>query len=128
MQFRNKRNESQSSRNEKNLPVSPIDFNRLGFFLHRSTFHFVQDPFRQAKLLAQAAIEYASGKIDFTSDPPLNVPDKYKDMIWFVLPFDIAMLMLNEKKMGEETICDVNTIPFIPDDAKVKRNSIENSI
>jgi len=98
MQFRNKKNESQSSRNEKNLP----------------------DPFRQAKLLAQAAIEYASGKIDFTSDPPLNVPDKYKDMIWFVLPFDIAMLMLNEKKMGEETICDVNTIPFIPDDAKAR--------
>lgn len=83
------------------------------------SFLSFQDPFHQAKLLAKHAIEYATGKIDFTADPPLNVPEKYKDMVWFTLPVDIALMLLNDKRMGEESLCDVNAIPFIPDDAKV---------
>ncbi|CAF5077728.1 unnamed protein product, partial [Rotaria sp. Silwood1] len=35
------------------------------------------DPFREAKALAVDAVRYALEKVDYTSDPPLNIPDKY---------------------------------------------------
>jgi hypothetical protein len=87
-----------------------VDNNQIVFF---------KDPFRDAKLLAADAVRYARETVDFTADPPLNVPDKYKNMIWFALPIDIALMMLKQNETGQEQSCDVNTIPFIPDDAKV---------
>lgn len=47
------------------------------------------------------------------------MPEKYKNMIWFALPSDVALLLFKERETGQEVVCDVNTIPFIPDDAKV---------
>lgn len=76
--------------------------------------------------MAAEALRYAFETIDFTLDPPLSVPDKYKNMVWFALPLDIAMMMVNEKTTGEAAICDVNSIPFIPDDAKVSDRLLES--
>ena len=36
------------------------------------------------------------------------------------------MMMVNEKTTGEAAICDVNSIPFIPDDAKVSDRLLES--
>lgn len=86
-------------------------------------FHFsFQDPFHEARNLAAQAIKLALQSIDFTLDPPLNVPEKYKHMVWFALPMEIVMAMLGEIKNGAEVVGDVNTIPFIPDDAKVNQD------
>jgi hypothetical protein len=41
-------------------------------------------------------------------------------MVWFALPIDIVLMMLKQKKTGQELTCDINSIPFIPDDAKVR--------
>ncbi|CAF3941093.1 unnamed protein product [Rotaria sordida] len=86
-----------------------------------STTHgekYIPDPFREAKILAVEAMRYALQVIDYTSDPPLNVPDKYLHTVWFALPIDIALMMLKRKETGKDPNCDINAIPFIPDDAK----------
>jgi hypothetical protein len=72
--------------------------------------------------LVADAVRNAIGSIDYTSDPPLNVPDKYKHLVWFALPIDIALLMMKQVETGQELHADVNSIPFIPDDAKVSLN------
>jgi len=41
-------------------------------------------------------------------------------MVWFALPIDIALMALKQKETGQELDCDVNSIPFIPDAAKVR--------
>jgi hypothetical protein len=83
-----------------------------------------KDPFREAKLIASDAVR-ALGSIDYTSDPPLNVPDKYKHMIWFTLPIDIALMMTKSNDNEHESMCNLNTLPFIPDDAKVNADHIQ---
>lgn len=62
---------------------------------------------------------YAMESVDYTSDPPLNIPEKYQHMVWFALPIEIALMMLTINETGEDVDCDINSIPFIPDDAKV---------
>lgn len=47
------------------------------------------------------------------------MPEKYQHMVWFALPIDIVLALLKQKETGQEPYCDVNHIPFIPDDAKV---------
>jgi len=79
----------------------------------------LKDPFREAKLIAADAVRYALNSIDYTSDPPLNVPDKYKHMVWFALPIDIALMMFKQKETGEEMKCNIDSVPFMPSDAKV---------
>ena len=86
-----------------------------------------QDPFREAQLIAAEATRHAFANIDFMSDPPLSVPDKYKKMVWFALPIDIVLMMVNPTKGGREAVKDVNAMPFIPDDAKVKISRIRHS-
>jgi hypothetical protein len=41
-------------------------------------------------------------------------------MVWFALPIDIALMALKRKETGQELDYDVNSIPFIPDAAKVR--------
>lgn len=82
-------------------------------------FYYFQDPFREAKILAASAVKYALDAIDYSFDPPLTVPDKYKATVWFALPIDIASMLLKQKQ-NQDMNCDVNSIPFISDDAKVK--------
>ena len=40
-------------------------------------------------------------------------------MIWFALPIDIVLMWIKQQENIEDIHCDVNSIPFIPDDAKV---------
>jgi hypothetical protein len=87
-------------------------------------FSSLKDPFREAKLLAADAVRLALETIDYTSDPPLNVPDKYKHMVWFALPIDIALMMFKQKETGEEIHCKIDSIPFMPSDAKVSSYQI----
>ncbi|CAF2071588.1 unnamed protein product [Rotaria magnacalcarata] len=94
--------------------------------------HF-PDPLREAKTLVGNALKYALEVVDYTSDPPLNIPDKYQHMVWFAVPIDIALMLFKQKETGQEPQCDVNSIPFIPDEAKkkildsMKTKSIENT-
>ncbi|CAF2342856.1 unnamed protein product [Rotaria sp. Silwood2] len=78
----------------------------------------LSDPFRQAKQLAADAVRHALNSIDYRSDPPLNVPEKHKHLIWFALPIDIALIMMKQKDHGEKVHCNIDSIPFIPLDAK----------
>jgi hypothetical protein len=92
---------------------------------------FSKDPFREAKLIAADAVRYALNSIDYTSDPPLNVPDKYKHTVWFALPIDIALMMLKQKETGEKINCNIDLVPFMPSDAKVnlfKKNKKKKKI
>ncbi|CAF4139730.1 unnamed protein product, partial [Rotaria magnacalcarata] len=88
---------------------------------------------REAKTLVGNALKYALEVVDYTSDPPLNIPDKYQHMVWFAVPIDIALMLFKQKETGQEPQCDVNSIPFIPDEAKkkildsMKTKSIENT-
>lgn len=43
-------------------------------------------------------------------------------MVWFALPIDIALMLVKQRETGQEPKGDVNSIPFIPDDAKVSFN------
>ena len=49
-------------------------------------------------------------------------------MIWFALPIDIALMILKQNETGQDSYYDINTIPFIPDDAKVNfdRKKLKN--
>jgi hypothetical protein len=69
--------------------------------------------------MAADAVRRALDSIDYTSDPPLNVPEKYQHMVWFALPIDIALMMVKQKETGEEINCNIHSIPFMPLDAKV---------
>lgn len=71
--------------------------------------------------MATDAVRRALKSIDYTSDPPLNVPDAYKHMVWFCLPIDIALMMVKQGETGQENLCQIESIPFMPDDAKVDR-------
>ena len=105
---------------KKNIPVNKkIYFNKRFYFCVSRFFFFQKDPFREAKLIAADAVRRALDTIDYTTDPPLNVPDKYKHMVWFALPMDIALMMLKQKETGQEINCNIDLIPFMPSDAKV---------
>jgi hypothetical protein len=122
MQYYPKKLDSSPLRGEKNLPVSQ-------FFSLKSSKNFsLQDPFREAKLLAVDAIRHGVETIDYTTDPSLNVPDKYKHMVWFALPIDIALMIFKVNQTGQESNCDLNSIPFMPDDAKVSFQRIHGLI
>ncbi|CAM4865155.1 unnamed protein product [Rotaria socialis] len=83
-----------------------------------STQNDLRDPFHEAKLLAVDAVRHALDTIDYGFDPPLNVPDKYKHMVWFALPADIASVMIKQKENSRKTLCNIDSIPFIPTEAK----------
>ncbi|CAF0758754.1 unnamed protein product [Didymodactylos carnosus] len=74
------------------------------------------DPLREAKLIMQDALRRVD-LIDYRIDPPLNISDKYKDLIWFALPLDIAT-MLAKQREGHEQRYNINDLPFIPQEAK----------
>ena len=118
MQYRSNRKDTLLARGEKILPVSE----NLNTKFYCMAFVDAQDPFREAKVMAVDALRRALTSIDYTSDPPLNVPDKYKHMVWFALPIDIALMMVKQRETGQETLCHIDSIPFIPDDAKVRKN------
>jgi hypothetical protein len=45
-------------------------------------------------------------------------------MVWFALPIDIALMMFKQKETGEEIHCKIDSIPFMPSDAKVSSYQI----
>ncbi|CAF4063303.1 unnamed protein product [Rotaria magnacalcarata] len=83
-----------------------------------STQNDLRDSFHEAKLLAVDAVRHALDTFDYESDPPLNVPDKYKHMVWFALPADIVSVMIKQKENSRKIHCNMDSIPFIPTEAK----------
>ncbi|CAF3915787.1 unnamed protein product [Rotaria sp. Silwood2] len=61
------------------------------------------DPIEEAKSMANNIPKYVYENVDFRTDPPLNVPDKYKDFIWFVTPKDIIRKMVIDYERSQES-------------------------
>jgi hypothetical protein len=40
-------------------------------------------------------------------------------MVWFALPIDVALMMVKQKETGQEINCNIDSIPFMPAEAKV---------
>ncbi|CAF2896657.1 unnamed protein product [Rotaria sp. Silwood2] len=60
------------------------------------------DPIEEAKSMANNIPKYVYENVDFRTDPPLNVPDEYKDFIWFVTPKDIIRKMVIDYERSQE--------------------------
>ncbi|UJR18081.1 hypothetical protein I4U23_004981 [Adineta vaga] len=72
------------------------------------------DPFRLAELLAANVIKNAIVLLDYTSnDPPLNIPVKYKHLIWFALPIEIASLMIEDKQKMKKNYLMIHKVDII---------------
>ncbi|CAF0999794.1 unnamed protein product [Rotaria sordida] len=72
-----------------------------------------KDPLSEARSIAANIITYAPRFIDYNKDPELHILEKYKDFIWFVLPKDIAIMILTKKPESEAP--DIHhVLPFIP--------------
>ncbi|CAF4390161.1 unnamed protein product [Rotaria sp. Silwood2] len=61
--------------------------------IHSNTNSLPDNPIEQAESMANLIPEYVYN-IDFRTDPPLNIPDAYKEFIWFVLPKDVIQKVL----------------------------------
>jgi hypothetical protein len=46
--------------------------------------------------------QYIYENIDFRSDMPLNIPDNYKDFIWFVTPKEIVLKILIQLEQEQQ--------------------------
>lgn len=49
-------------------------------------------------------------------------------MVWFALPIDIALMMVKQKENGQEIHCKIDSIPFMPTEAKVRVNCAYKNI
>jgi hypothetical protein len=56
--------------------------------------------------------QYIYENIDFRSDMPLNIPDNYKDFIWFVTPKEIVLKILIQLEQEQQN--KYITAPFYP--------------
>ncbi|CAF4505191.1 unnamed protein product, partial [Rotaria socialis] len=67
------------------------------------------DPIEEARLIANKIPKYVYENNDFRNDPPLNIPDEYKDFIWFAIPIDvIRKIIIDFEQNGSRTV------PFRP--------------
>ncbi|CAF1335159.1 unnamed protein product, partial [Didymodactylos carnosus] len=83
------------------------------------------DPIKEARLIMDYALMQIES-VDYRTDPPLNLIDKYKDLIWFVLPMDIAMILANTRE-GQEQSYNNNELLFISEEAKQPINQKHSS-
>ncbi|CAF3442503.1 unnamed protein product, partial [Rotaria socialis] len=67
------------------------------------------DPIEEARLIANKIPKYVYENIDFRNDPPLNIPDEYKDFIWFAIPKDSIRKIVNDVEQK-----DSKAVPFRP--------------
>ncbi|CAM4916201.1 unnamed protein product [Rotaria socialis] len=67
------------------------------------------DPIEDARLIANKIPKYVYENICSLKDTPLNIPDKYKDFIWFAIPKDvIPKIVIDFAQIGS------TTVPFRP--------------
>ena len=45
--------------------------------------------------------------------------------VLFTLPIDVALMMVKQKEIGQEMSCDINSIPFMPAEARVNSMTIQ---
>ncbi|CAF1394164.1 unnamed protein product [Rotaria magnacalcarata] len=67
------------------------------------------DPIEEARLMANNIPKYVYENIDFRNDPPLSIPDEYKDFIWFAIPKDIIRKIVTDVEQNES-----RSLPFRP--------------
>ncbi|CAF2896639.1 unnamed protein product [Rotaria sp. Silwood2] len=60
------------------------------------------DPIEEAKSMANIIPKYVYENIDFRTDPPLNIPDAYKEFIWFVLPKEVIRKIIIDYEHNEK--------------------------
>ncbi|CAF1394188.1 unnamed protein product, partial [Rotaria sp. Silwood1] len=61
-----------------------------------------KDPIEEAKSMAKNIPKYVYENVDFRTDPPLNVPDEYKDFIWFVTPKNIILNIVFDYEQSQK--------------------------
>ncbi|CAF2046798.1 unnamed protein product [Rotaria magnacalcarata] len=67
------------------------------------------DPIEEARLIANKIPRYVYENICYLKDTPLNIPDEYKDFIWFAIPIDvIRKIIIDFEQNGSRTV------PFRP--------------
>ncbi len=54
------------------------------------------DPIEQAKSMANNIPEYIYKNADFRREPPLNIPEKYQDFVWFIIPRQVILKITND--------------------------------
>lgn len=66
----------------------------------------MDDPIRFACDLSNAMPDLVYDKITLSSDAPLNVPEKYKQLIWFITPKEtmIKLLIEHESKRAVPSV------------------------
>ncbi|CAF1516915.1 unnamed protein product [Rotaria sordida] len=75
-------------------------------------FSSSNDPLDQAIAMANNISKYVCENIDFRNDPPLDIPEEYQDFIWFILPKQVVIKMLNVFEQHQDH--NHMSIPFRP--------------
>ncbi|CAF4585966.1 unnamed protein product, partial [Rotaria sp. Silwood2] len=70
------------------------------------------DPIEEAKSMANNIPKYVYENVDFRTDTPLNVPDEYRDFVWFVTPKDIIRRIVIDYEQNQDTY--LKPEPFRP--------------
>lgn len=65
------------------------------------------DPIGFARDLSAAIPRLVSDTIPLSSDAPLNVPERYKEYIWFITPRETTIKLLMEYESG-------SSVPAVP--------------
>ncbi|CAF4573187.1 unnamed protein product, partial [Rotaria sp. Silwood2] len=68
------------------------------------------DPIEEAKSMANNIPKYVHENVDFRTDPPLNIPDEYKDFIWFVTPKEIIQKIIIDYEQNQKYY--FKSVPF----------------
>ncbi|CAF3815482.1 unnamed protein product [Rotaria sp. Silwood1] len=68
------------------------------------------DPIEEAKSMVKNIPKYVYKNVDCRTDPPLNVPDEYKDFIWFVIPKEIIRKIVTDYEQTQENYS--KSVPF----------------
>jgi hypothetical protein len=68
------------------------------------------DPIEEAKSMANNIPEYIHKNVDFHREPPLNIPEEYKKFIWFIIPRQVILQIINDYEQNGPT----KSPPFHP--------------
>ncbi|CAF3719413.1 unnamed protein product [Rotaria sp. Silwood1] len=71
-----------------------------------------RNPLEQAIAMAHNISKYIYENIDCRNDPPLNIPQEYQDLIWFILPKQVVLKMLHAFEQNQHN--NLMSVPFRP--------------
>ncbi|CAF4229722.1 unnamed protein product, partial [Rotaria sordida] len=71
------------------------------------------DPLDQAIAMANNITKYVCKNIDFRNDPPLDIPKEYQGFIWFILPKEVVIKMLNVFVSVNRWLCMTPTLSLL---------------